>query len=317
MTATLSPPAEAIESFECFGGRCTVLMQGSGPAGSAGDAAARMKRRMLDCHAQFSRFESSSELSRLNRDPRECVPVSAMMTRFVEAALTAANLTGGLVDPTLVREVEAAGYAEDFAGAPVPAAEIVRLAPPRRPAAPHVPARWRAVTVDRRRGTISRPVGLQLDSGGVAKGLFGDVLASVLAWHESFAIEAAGDVRLGGTAELRRSVEIADPFADGQVLHAFELADGAVATSGTSRRSWIGRNGRLLHHLLDPATGEPAFTGIVQATALAPSGVEAEALAKAALLSGPDAAAAWLRHGGILVYEDGSHEVFEAGEGVR
>lgn len=314
MTATSSPPVyEAVESFACFGGTCTVLVAGAGPGGSAPVAIARVRQRLLDWHAQFSRFDPASELSRVNRDPRECVPASAMMTRFAEAALRAAALTDGLVDPTLVREVEAAGYDEDFTTAPIPAAETVRLAPARRPAAPHPSARWREVSVDRRKGTITRPVGMQLDSGGIAKGLFGDVMASILAWHESFAIEAAGDVRLGGAAGLVRPVEVANPFHPGRVLHTFELAAGAAATSGTSQRSWIDRKGRLAHHLLDPASGRPAFTGIVQATALAPSGVEAEALAKAALLSGPAAATGWLRHGGVLVYEDGAYDVVEPG----
>jgi len=60
-------------------------------------------------------------------------------------------------------------------------------------------------------------------------------------------------------------------------------------------------------HLLDPATGEPAWTGVVSATALAPTGAEAEALAKAALLAGPDAGRALLeRRGGVLVLDDGA-----------
>ena len=61
------------------------------------------------------------------------------------------------------------------------------------------------------------------------------------------------------------------------------------------------------HHLIDPSTGAPAFTGIVQVTALAPTGVVAEALAKAAILAGPEGAATWLRHGGLVVCDDGSH----------
>ena len=65
------------------------------------------------------------------------------------------------------------------------------------------------------------------------------------------------------------------------------------------------------HHLIDPATGLPAYTGIVQASALAATALEAEALAKAALLSGPQDAAGWLRHGGLIVFDDGSHEVVE------
>jgi thiamine biosynthesis lipoprotein len=61
--------------------------------------------------------------------------------------------------------------------------------------------------------------------------------------------------------------------------------------------------------VLDPATGQPAYTGVVQVTALAPTALEGEALAKAALLSGPEGAAAWLPHGGVIVFDDLSHAV--------
>jgi thiamine biosynthesis lipoprotein len=313
MSALASPPAaEACERFDCFGGTCTVTVRGAGAGGSAQAAADRARRRLLEWHAQFSRFAPSSELSRLNRDPRPCVPVSPLMARFVQAAIRAADLTGGLVDPTLVGEIEAAGYFGDLT-APAdcrPEAGWGRPAAP-VPAAPAPAARWRAIDVDVRAGTVTRPAGVRLDSGGVAKGLFGDVLAGVLRWHPGFAIDSAGDIVLGGCDELIRRVRVADPFGD-RVLHSFELSHGAVATSGITRRSWLDQDGRLAHHLLDPSTGRPAFTGIVQATALAPSGLEAEALAKAALLSGPARAERWLRHGGVLVYDDGSRRVFES-----
>lgn len=71
------------------------------------------------------------------------------------------------------------------------------------------------------------------------------------------------------------------------------------------------QDGRPAHHLLNPATGAPVFTGIVQATALAPRATEAEALSKAAILSGPDGAAGWLVHGGLVVYDDGTHRVVD------
>lgn len=316
--STLAPTtSEALERFDCFGGTCSVLVQGPGPAGDPLVAAERVMRRLLAWHAQFSRFDPASELSALNRDPRDCVPVSPMMARFVDAAVRAAAITGGLVDPTLVTEVEQAGYHDHFAQEPLPAADALRLAPPRRAAAPHAAARWRHVSVDTRRRTVLRPAGVRLDSGGIAKGLFCDVLAPLLAMHESFAIAAAGDIRIGGAAGLLRPVEVTSPFDAQRVLHTFELVGGAAATSGITRRSWADPRGRPTHHLLDPATGRPAFTGVVQATALAPSGVEAEALAKAALLSGPERARDWLRHGGVLVYDAGEHELVAAAEDLR
>lgn len=303
MTSAPSALAEAIEEFECFGGSCAVLVRGSGPAGSAPEAASRAKRQLLAWHRQFSRFDPASELSALNRDPRETVAVSPMMERFIEAARGAASITGGLFDPTLVDPLEAAGYADDFDSGGVPVDDALRLVRGRAPAAPSRDARWRKLSVDRRTATVTRPTGVRLDTGGIAKGMFGDVLAAVLGGHESFAVDAAGDVRLGGAARMVRPVQVASPF-DGSIVHAFELIRGAAATSGIGRRSWLRPDGTPAHHLLDPATGRPAFTGVVQATALAPLAVEAEALAKAAVLTGPGRATDWLRYGGLVVYDD-------------
>lgn len=97
---------------------------------------------------------------------------------------------------------------------------------------------------------------------------------------------------------------VKSPFADRPELEC-ELLTGAVATSGLSRRIWRSDRG-FEHHVLDPSTGLPAWTGVVQATAVAGSGVEAEALAKAALLSGPERGTEILAvNGGILVLDSG------------
>jgi thiamine biosynthesis lipoprotein len=255
-------------------------------------------------HARFTRFEPASELSVLNADPHERVRVSPVMACFVAAAIEAAERTGGLVDPTLVDEIEAAGYTGDL-GKPVALAPAIT----RQPAKPHPSRRWRELRVDPMTRTVTRPPGLRLDSGGVAKGLFADLVAERLARAGSFAIDCCGDMRIGGRAGLERPVLVDDPFGRGEPLHEFRVTRGGVATSGISRRTWIGADGVPKHHLLDPSTGSPAYTGVVQATALAPTASGAEVRAKAAVLSGERA---WLEsHGGVLVYDDGSHVVVD------
>jgi thiamine biosynthesis lipoprotein len=164
------------------------------------------------------------------------------------------------------------------------------------------------VWVDDRAGTVTRPPGVRFDSGGIAKGLFGDILAELLGRHASFALDCAGDVRVGGAAGVVRPVGVASPFDD-STLYVFELVDGAAATSGIGRRSWLDAAGRPVHHLLDPSSGLAAYTGLVQVTALAPTGVEAEARAKAALLRGPREGPAALEHGGVLVDDEGGVRV--------
>jgi thiamine biosynthesis lipoprotein len=155
---------------------------------------------------------------------------------------------------------------------------------------------------------VRRPPGLRIDGGGLVKGLLADRLAEALTGHASFGIDCAGDLRIGGAAGLSRTVHVESPF-DGERLHSFELQDAGIATSGIGRRSWIDAAGRPAQHLLDPATRRPAFTGIVQVTAIAPTAFAAELRAKTALLSGPDTAPAWLPDGGVIVADDGSHTI--------
>jgi FAD:protein FMN transferase len=305
--------SEVRDSFRCFGATCAVIVEGPGPAGgSAADAIAAARRSLLGWHQRFSRFSATSELSRLNADPRPEVPVSGLMGRLVEAVVEAGERTGGLVDGTLLHDIEAAGYLGDLRR-PLPLELALGLAPRRRPAGPSPRAGWRQLTYDRAAGVVRRPPGVAIDSGGLAKGLCADVLGGALDRHAAFAVDCAGDLLLGGVAGRPRPVQVESPFG-GRVLHTFERAAGGVATSGIGRRSWLGARGRPAHHLLDPATGRPAFTGLVQVTALAPTALEAEIRAKASILSGPDDARGWLPDGGVLVGEDGGFEVIRTGE---
>jgi thiamine biosynthesis lipoprotein len=319
---TPAAPEEAQEHFPCFGGECAVLVMGDAPGVRARQAAERARALLLAWHDRFSRFEPDSELSRMNADPEPAVLVSSLMARLVEAVVWVARLTGGLVDATLVDEIERAGYAGHFEGAALPLREALRIAPRREPGRPREGSRWQEIEVDRATATVRRPPGVRIDSGGIAKGLFADVLGGMLTSHLSFAVDCSGDLRLGGSGALPRTVEVLSPF-EPTVLHRFERTGGGVATSGIGRRSWLDAGGRPAHHLLNPATGRPAYTGVVQVTALAPSSLEAEARTKAALLSGPRTAAEWLPHGGIIVFDDGSHRVLEPpravdfGGGVR
>jgi FAD:protein FMN transferase len=307
----MSGAGESIERFGCFGGFCEVIVAGPGARRTAAQAAGAARRLLKSWHAPFSRFQPDSELSRVNADPRHTLAVSPLMARLAGAVARAGKLSGGLVDATLADEIRAAGYEHDL-GETLALERALRLAPGRAPAGPAREAGWRTIEADVAAATITRPPGVKLDGGGLAKGLFADVLAALLESHGSFAVNCAGDLALGGRAGALRPVNVQSPF-DERILHTFQLASGGVATSGIGRRAWLDGDGRPAHHLLDPATGRPAFTGVVQATALAPTALEAEIRAKAAILSGRAGAARWLSGGGVVVFDDGSHEALAPG----
>lgn len=264
------------------------------------------RRRLADHEAALSRFLPDSELSALNRDPRDAVPASPLLCVAVSAALWAARRTSGLVDPTLLDALERTGYARSRAGAPrVELDPLLAGAPDRRAARATESSRWRAIGVQP--GVIHRPPGLRLDLGGTAKGLAADLLADDLATLPRAVIDLGGDVRVTGTEAAQAPFEIAvEHPLTGETTATLPLGGGAVATSGISRRAWRSAGGAPAHHLIDPASGRPAWTGVIAVTALAPTALEAEALAKAALLSGPMGARRWLsRHGGFVVAENG------------
>lgn len=294
--------SKARRTFECFGGLVDVSVLGPArmePERAVADAEASL----LAAHRQLSRFLPNSELCRLNRDPRTKVPADPLLLELASAAREAGELTGGLVDATLLGEIEAAGYRDSMQGRPSDS----RWAQPKAQAlAGPCPTRsWAKLSVDRQAGEIERPPGVEIDSGGIAKGLLADDIAATLTDFPAYAVDCCGDARIGGAAGRRRPIQVEDPFG-GEPICSLEVSDAGVATSGITRRSWEGPEGGLAHHLLDPATGEPTFTGVVQATALAPSAFLADVHAKWALLSGPELAPSRLPYGGVLFLADGS-----------
>ena len=183
---------------------------------------------LLGFDRRLSRFRPDSELSRLNADPRETVPASALLRAAIRAGLWAAEATGGLVDPTLVGALEAAGYTSSMAGAQSqPLGAVLEAAPTRRAAAPDPRAGWRQVEVDDAAGVIHRPSGLRLDNGGTGKGLAADAAALLLDGDDRFVVDCGGDLRVGGPGARRQpfEVDVAHPLT-GRVAHTFPLAGG-------------------------------------------------------------------------------------------
>jgi thiamine biosynthesis lipoprotein len=224
----------------------------------------------------------------------------------------AARQTDGLVDPRVVEPLERAGYDHSLDGAPrASLAEALKRAPARRAAWPAEDDGWRAIETDDARGVIRRPLGMRLDSGGTGKGLAADAVAHRLAGYARFVVDCGGDIAVGGPAALRDPyvIEVRHPLT-GETAHRVALRRGGIATSGIDSRVWRRPDGSFAHHLIDPSTGTPAWTGLITATAVGESALEAETLSKYALLLGPAGARHVLKRlGGVIVDEAGTVEV--------
>lgn len=275
-----------------------------------------VRRLFEEWQAVLTRFSPESELSRLSARPEVDIPVSDLLFTVLQAAVHAAHETEGLFDPTLRDHLVALGYDRTFAEVKArdPWAAGDRGAAGTRPEVlPDPGGAWRGIALDPERRTARVPGGAGLDLGGIAKGMAVDAALGLLeqAGCRAAAVDAGGDLAVLGDADPETGwpVHIELP-AGGRVLR---VHDGALATSGTSRRHWrIGD--RSVHHIIDPRTGSPAESGLWSATVSAPTCEAAEVAATAAFLLGPVEGARWLDDRGIdglLVQPDGTQ--IEAG----
>ena len=236
-----------------------------------GGATARELRAIEELFAErervFSRFRPDSELNGVNRSAGRFVAVSPLFAQTLAVALHAARETGGLVDPTLGAALEAAGYDRDFAS----------LAPVEEPPAAGRPGAWRSVLLIGRR--VGVPRGLRLDLNGVVKALAVDDALKILS--------GPGFVSAGGDVAACGELPVALPDGESVLLR-----QGALATSSSAKRRWA-RNGKVQHHLVDPATGAPSASPWEQVTACGASCLAADVAAKAGFLLGADGPA-WL-----------------------
>ncbi|MFI1162837.1 FAD:protein FMN transferase [Streptomyces sp. NPDC020801] len=247
MTTAAAHPASV--SFPALGTTASLLV--ADPGGM--DAA----RQVLDdelaaVDAACSRFRPDSELSRANAAAGAVCHVSALFAEALDVALHAAEVTEGVVDPTVGAAVTALGYDVTFAA----------LRPqdlgPVRPAGPS--AGRRALEWDRAARRLRLPPGVALDLGATAKALAADRASHRAAQVVGCGIlvNLGGDISVAGEAPPGGwRIAIADdhtaPGTAGRPT--VSITTGGLATSGTTVRTWR-RGDRRLHHIVDPATGD-------------------------------------------------------------
>ncbi|MEU8637065.1 FAD:protein FMN transferase [Amycolatopsis sp. NPDC048633] len=232
-----------------------------------------------------SRFRADSEISRLHERAGQQVRVGSLLAEALGAALRAARLTAGLVDPTVGAAVRALGYDRDFALLTGSAVESG--------AAPAPAPGWHRVLFDPALRLVVLPRGVQLDLGATAKALAADRAARRihLALGCGVLVNLGGDLRVAGPEPAGGwQVALGDDHAEAVARPAARVAltTGGLATSGTTRRRWR-HAGRTVHHIVDPRTGDVAQPLWRTVTVAAKSTVDANTASTAAIVLGTDA----------------------------
>jgi FAD:protein FMN transferase len=296
----MGPVAEA--SFGVFGTTAVLLVTDEA---ALGEARAIADRELAAVDRAASRFRADSELTALNQARGAPRPVSDVFAELIAAALRAARLTDGAVDPTCAAALASLGYDRDF--------ELVRggTAAPPGPAAGPVPG-WASVELDPGAGVARLLGGAQLDLGATAKAWAADRCAELISGRVDggVLVSLGGDIAVagpppdGGWRVRVTDDHAAGPDAAGQTV---AITQGGLATSSTTVRAWVS-GGQPVHHIIDPATGGPARVCWRTVSVAAGTCVDANTASTAAIIRGA-AAPGWLAGLGLparLVRPDGT-----------
>lgn len=252
-----SAPVEG-HHFEALGTNCSLFAVGlsRGRLLEGEFWARRMGERL-------TRFSPSSELSQINSSAGRWTDIGHELETLLRESLRAFEMSAGLVNVAVLPSMAAIGYTRPLSeGRPV--ATETSACP--LPALPEV--------LEVRQGAARLAPRAGIDLGGIAKGWMADRI------RDSLGPNAVAN--LGGDLSARGSGPSGGGWPVGLAGVTVLLRDQGAATSSVRRRRW-GEH----HHLIDPRTGLPARTGLEEVSVVAANGVEAEVVAKAALLAGP------------------------------
>lgn len=270
----------------------------------AGEAAGQGEALLRELEARLSVTEEDSEIYRANHSGGEPVPLSEDTARLLAQALALCESTEGALDVTIYPVVRSWGFTTGAFRVPEEA-ELARLL-----------ERVDYTRVRLEGDSLTLPEGVELDLGAVAKGWAGDRLKELFRslGITSAIVELGGNVQAMGIRPDGKPWRVAVQAPEGGYAAALEVADKAVVTSGGYQR-YFQQDGKTYCHIIDPAAGRPAESGLASVTVVADRGVRADGLSTALFVMGRERAEAyWREHGDfelIFLGEDGGAAVTE------
>lgn len=257
----------------------TVVARTSSEADKAIDRAFEEIERLDKAGNAYSPV---SEISLINLNAGNApVKVSPDILELLVKAKTVAEATGGAFDPTIGPVISL----YDFRSQIKPGETEIRKNLPL--------VDYHNMVINREQSTVFlKHRGMLIDAGGIMKGYAAEKTAEVLKKHgiSSGIVAVAGDIRVFGLKPDGKPwrIGIRNPRGLGQddVIAVIELTDMSISTSGDYERFFM-QNGRRIHHLISPKTGQPAG-GCQSASIVSPDGALADAYSTGIFILGPE-----------------------------
>jgi len=242
--------------------------------------------RLEELSQCLSHYDPESELSAFNNYPgTDWFPVSTELATVVDYALAISKQSDGAFDISIGPAVDAWGFGPT-AGIPAEPSE-------EQLAASLLHSGYTKLAVRASPPAIRKDDPLiRLDLSALAKGYAVDQLVYLLEDRgiQNYLVEIGGEIRTAGIRGDGKPWRIGiQPPADGLDLEfVVEPGDAAVATSGDYRNYFM-LGDRRVSHTIDPASAQPVNNNVMSVSVIAPDAMQADALATALMVMGPEA----------------------------
>ena len=245
-------------------------------------------KQLQQVNQQMSTYIPDSELSQLSSAPVDkAIKVSPDLFDVLMLSLQVSWLSNGAFDITVGPLVDLWGFG------PGGAEHEDKVPTPEQIAEARKNVGYDALELDMVGHTVTKHRNVTLDLSGVAKGFGVDKVAELLdyAGFTDYMVEIGGELRLKGHnprgEPWRIAIEEPDPGSIHVVHQALNISNEAMATSG-DYRNYFEKNGRRYSHTIDPSTGYPIQHKLASVTVIAKNCAEADALATALDVLGPE-----------------------------
>lgn len=235
---------------------------------------------------QMSTFKQDSELSQINnRQSTEWLTVSTSLYTVLKQAKIVSELSKGAFDITVGPLVNIWGFGSKPMSFKVPKEEFIKKQLAK--------TGYKHLLFDDNNQQIRKEfVDLYLDLSAIAKGYAVDQVATLLEGHgiDNFMVEIGGELRLKGQniSNKRWRIGVEKPAIERRTIQkVLPLTDISLATSG-DYRNFFESEGVRFSHTIDPRSGKPITHKLASITILSDTTMEADALATALMVLGPE-----------------------------
>lgn len=239
------------------------------------------KERVTELEKLWSVTDENSEIYAINYSVGENVHVSPETSELFDFSLDISEVTDGALDCTMYPVLTEWGFTTG--NYKIPTDEKIS----------ELLENTGYEKIDLNENNVTVPKNMQIDLGAVGKGYTGDLIVDILQENgiDSALLDLGGNIQTIGTKPdgTDWKLGLRSPFDEGSFA-TLEISDCAVITSGGYERYFTGDDGETYWHILDPATGKPAHSGLVSVTIIGKEGRLCDALSTSLFVMGLDKA---------------------------